>query len=436
MLNASVGLSTERTENVAAKEALKEALGGMNGKPKLCILAVDHTARKRYNYNEIIEVVYNELGEDVLIIGSSVSGIMVNNRLALKSVGMLLLEGDINIDAKFMFEKSRLNYGNIADDILKYKETVPKRDNQFMLLFQDGIKLPKETLQRTRSLNSRMVALMSGFIGKQFQKQFEQFAEQGLGFPSTQELLEKLFKNGWEIPIIGNVTTNATDYKSYEFYKNKVLEDSILGVIISGSNNTKFAFGFNHGAVSTGITCTPTKYIGNFLLKIDGEPALKGYCKAFNIEKDILYELENQGFVNYYHVLGAREPDGKSYHLTLTLTDPTMENLIVSGFPFNKIPDKIELFMSNSKMVLNSAVEAIRKLKEQINEPKFLFGIDCSLRWNCMGDLLDKYIEAIRTELGKDVPLFMIGSGGEIFGTKNNDYYSNHMTFVPLIGGN
>ncbi|MHA1341555.1 MAG: FIST N-terminal domain-containing protein [Promethearchaeota archaeon] len=437
MLNASVGMSTERDSSLAGKEAIKEALEGMNGKPKLCILAIDHQTKRKYDYNKVLKAVYSELDKDTLLIGSSVGGIMVNNRLAFKSVGTLLIEGDINIDAEFMYTKSRINYEQIADSLLEIHNNIEKKDDQVMIMFQDGPKFLPEVIAQQRSLNSRAVSLMSGLVNRIFRKQLEQFWEKGMGFPSTQELLEILFNNGWEIPIIGNLATNPEDFQSYEFYKDQVLEDAFLGAIISGTNNTKLAYGFTQGAKPTGISCTPTKKIGNFILKIDGKPALKGFCNAFNIEKDIFKELETQGYLNYYHVFGNKEEiNGKEYyHLTLTLTDPELENLIISGFPFNKVPEKIELFMSSSSMVLNSAVEIIKNLKNKVTEPKFLFGIDCVLRWSSMGDNLDKYIESIRSELGKDVPLFMVGAGGEVYGSKGHNYYQNNMTFIPLLGG-
>jgi hypothetical protein len=94
---------------------------------------------------------------------------------------------------------------------------------------------------------------------------------------------------------------------SYEFYNNKVLEDAVLGVIMSGSGNTKFGYSFIQGAVPTGISCEPTKNIGNFILRIDGKPALQGFCNAFNIEKESLKELENQGFLTITQVFGTKE---------------------------------------------------------------------------------------------------------------------------------
>lgn len=437
MLNASVGLSTNRSSKQAGLEAIKDALSGFNGKPKLAILAVDHLTRNKFKYQDIIDAVRSELDPDIPIIGSTVCGVMVNERLTLRSVGTMLLGGDINVDTKFSYEKSRINYPEIAEDLLMKKQEIPKKDQQVMLMFQDGPKFPPETIAQQRSLNSRAVSLLSSLITRVFKKQLEEFWEKGLGFPSVQDLLGVLFEKGWDIPILGNCATNPEDFIHYEFYNNKVLSDAVLGVILSGQGNTKFGYDFIQGAKPTGITCTPTKSIGNFLLKIDGKPALKGFCNAFNIEKESLKELENQGFLNYYHVFGTQETiEGKDfYHLTLTLTDPELENLIISGFPFYKVPEKIELFTCNTKLVLDSVDDVLKSATKDITNPKFLFGIDCVNRWSSMGDNLDKYIESIRENIGKDTPTLMVGAGGEIYGTQKNDYYMNNQTFIPFIGG-
>jgi len=438
MLNASVGLSIDGNSRGAGLEAVKNALGGLNGKPKLAILAVDHLTRNKFKYEDIISAVRSELDKEIPIIGSTVCGVMVNERLTLRSVGVMLLGGDINIDSHFVYEKSRINYSKIAADLLKIKSGIPKKDQQLMLMFQDGPQFPAETLAQQRSLNSRAVSLLSSLITKIFKKQLEEFWEKGLGFPSVQELLTKLYSNGWDIPTIGNIATNPEDFVHFEFYDNKVLDDAICGVIMSPEGNTKFGHDLIQGAIPTGISCEPTKKIGNFLLKIDGKPALKGFCNAFNIEKESLKELENQGYLNYYHVFGKQENvDGRDlYHLTLTMTDPELDNLVISGFPFENVPKKIELFTSNAKLTLNSVDTVMKSAMSGINEPRFLFGIDCVNRWSSMGDNLDKYIESIQENIGNDVPTLMVGAGGEIYGNQKIDYYNNNQTFIPFIGGN
>ena len=167
-------------------------------------------------------------------------------------------------------------------------------------MFQDGYKFPAKTIEQQKSLNSKFVSYMTGFITKQFEKQIDEFKKNGIGYPSTQELLEVLYDEGWDLPIIGNLASNPQDFVSYEFYNDRVLSDAVIGSVVSGTGSTKFGYGFTQGAESTGIFCHATKKIGNFLLKIDNQPALKGFCNAFNLEMQSLYELESQSIFKLF----------------------------------------------------------------------------------------------------------------------------------------
>ena len=72
-------------------------------------------------------------------------------------------------------------------------------------------------------------------------------------------------------------------------------------------------------------------------------------------------------------MLGTREKKGnKEYiHLTATITDPNLEGLINSGFPFDKVPKKIEIFQSPMKSLLNTVQQAVNDAKQDIVDPKF-----------------------------------------------------------------
>jgi len=437
MLEAHVGCSTEPDSYRAGRLIAKEALEGASTKSKLAILAIDSLTRKKYDYGEVLKGVREEIGAEIPLIGSSVNGLIVNDRFALKSAGLLLLGGDFNVDAAFSFGKSRQKYQSIADEIVQIKKGLQPKPNQLMFMFQDGMKFPPETMDRQKSLNSRMVALFSGMITRAFKNQFEEFAEKGMGMASTQELIDRLYAQGWDIPIIGNLATNARDYDNVEFFNEKVLQDAVLGVILSGTNDTKFGYGFAAGAEPSGISCSITKNIGSFLLRINGKSAVKGFCEAVGIEKESLVELQNLGYINIYNILGTREKIGdKEYiHPVVTITNPDLENLIVSGFPFDKVPEKAEIFRSSSQILLKSTKEGIMEAKKNIDDPKFIIGIDCALRFTAFGDNLHKVVETYRETMGKDVTRFIIGSGGEVFATRPNGFFFNNYTVVTFVGG-
>ncbi len=438
MIDAGVGLSTDNSSFKAGKDSAKDALSMMSAKPKLCILAVDNITRQKFDYQKVVDGVRDIIGPRPKLIGSTVNGVMVNKRFALKSVGVMLIGGDdIDIHSAFEFTKSRIEYKKIADSIYKMKKSLAEKNNQLLLMFQDGVKFPPEIMEQQKMLNNKMVSYLSGLVGRIFKKKLEQFKEDGMGMPSVQELITRLYDKGWDIPIIGNVATNLKNYESKEFFEDHTLEDACLGVFMSGSENAKFGYGFAAGAEPTGIKCKPTKAIGSFLLKIDDKPALNGFCEAVDIEPKTLANLENDGFVNFYYILGTQEKVGdRDYtHLVGTITNPELPNLVVSAFPFDKVPDQAEIFRSNMNILMKTTRQAVEEAVAGIKKPKFFLGIECVIRLLAYGDNLPKSIEIIDEILGDDVPRMILGSGGEIFGTKPNDYYFNNFTFLGFAGG-
>lgn len=437
MLDAGVGIISEKESYSAGKKVAQEALESMNVKPKLAILAVDSLTRRHFDNAEVLRGVKEEIGSDVTLIGSTVNGILVKDRFALRSIGLMLIGGDISIDTSYNYTKSRLNYENIAEQIYQKSLSLEPKDSRFMLMFQDGMKFPPEILAKQQSLNSRVVSLLSSLINRFFKRQLDEFKEKGIGMPSVQELLETLYIKGWNLPIIGNIATNVRDYDSVEFFNDEIGNDNVVGVILSGQGSTKFGVGFAAGAESTGKTCIPTKNIGNFLLRIDGKPALIGLCDAAGIQKESLEELRSSNYLNYHTILGTKEKkENKEYiHLTATITNPQLESLVNTGFPFERVPDKIEIFQSNMGILYKTAESAVAQALENISNPKFLFGIDCAIRFFGYGDSFPRIVKKIDDTIGKDIPRMIIGSGGEIFGTNDVDYFFNNMTFVTLAGG-
>ncbi|MBN1800437.1 MAG: hypothetical protein JW891_02970 [Candidatus Lokiarchaeota archaeon] len=438
MLDAGVGITTEKDGYIAGKVVAKQALEHMKTKPKLAILAVDALSRRKYNYQEILRGIKEELGPNITLIGSTVNGILVNDRFALRSVGLMLIGGDFSVDASFNESNSRMEFEKIAETIYQKNLGLQPKDDRFLLLFQDGIKFPPEIFAKQATLNSRVVVFMSGIVKRFFKKELDEMKEKGMGMPAVQELLENLYAKGWKYPVVGNVASNIRDYDSVEFYNDTVGTDNVVGTILSGSGNTKFGYGFAAGAESTGKTCTPTKNIGNFLLKIDGKPALLGLCSAVGITKEALYELKSGGYLNYHIIMGMREIKDNGddiIHLTATITDPELESLVNTGFPFERVPDKIEIFQSNMEIMHRTARDAVSQALSGISNPKFLLGFDCAIRFLAYGDNLPRIVKTIDDTIGKDIPRMILGSGGEVYGRMGVDYYFNNVTFVTLAGG-
>ncbi|GAB4319850.1 MAG: hypothetical protein Kow0069_23500 [Promethearchaeota archaeon] len=437
MVEASVAMSTEKDSTRAGREVAKEALAGLSASPKLAVVAVDSLTRTKFKYDEVLRGIREEIGTEVPLIGSIANGVLVNERFALKSVGLMLLGGDVEVDSHFGYGNSRMGWQDIADDLLRTKQGLAPNPQRVMLSFYDGARFPPEMMEQQKKLNSRVVGLMSGLLTRIFRRKMAEMWEQGMGMPTVQEIITYLYEKGWDFPILGNVSMAMLDYKQFEFYMDQVMVDAVTGAIISGKGGTKFGFGYGAGALPTNIDIEVNRNIGNFFLKINRQAALEGFCSAIGIRKESLEELRHEDYTNYIYLLGTTEEvDGEEYaHLTVTMTDPNLDNLVMSGFPFDKIPEKISIFESNPKVLLETTKKAVAKAKSEISKPKFLLGFDCVLRNFAYGDMEPFVAQAIRETLGEDVPVLIFGSGGEVLGIKRDDYYWNSFTLIPLVGG-
>ncbi len=438
MLDASVSMSIDSDSYTAGRNVAKDALQGMKTKPKLAVLAVDGLTRKKYKYPEILRGIGEILGPDVVLVGSTVNGMYVNDRFALKSVGLMLIGGDFNIDFTYNMPKCHSQFQQIGESILQKGLALPPSKNRFLLMFHDGVKFPPAMFEQQKMLNSRVVRLLTGLVSRVFKKQFEDFQEKGMGFPTAQETIDVLFdNNNWNTQVIGNVASNLRDYDSFEFFNNQMLEDASIGAMLSWNEGTKFNFGFEAGAEPTGMSCVPTKAIGSFILNIDNKPALQGFCDAINFDKSSLEGLKYNGYVNIWNIIGTRDMiDGKErIHLQGTLTNPELENLVMASYPFSKVPPKFEIFRSNPKILFNTVEMAVKNAMNGINDPKFLLGFDCMARFSAYGDNFPRIIKLVGDTIGKDTPRMIVGAGGEIFGAKKNDFHSNAFTFVTIVGG-
>ena len=172
-------------------------------------------------------------------------------------------------------------------------------------------------------------------------------------------------------------------------------------------------------------------------MRINDKPALEGFCESINLEPESLRNLANDAYINFYYMLGtSNDVAGRQViHLTGTITSPETPNLIVTAFPFNKVPGKAQIFRSSTKILMKTTKDAIVEATQNISTPRFLLGIECAERLLAYADNYPKAIEIMRDTIGADVPRMIIGKMDKIFGYQKNDYYLNMFTFLTFVGG-
>lgn len=433
MIEASVGLSTHPNSLEAGKEAIKKALAGLSGKPKLAIVGIDLSSAKIYKLDDVLKGIKSEL-PNIPIIGGGAVSMMINEDVAIRSVGIILLSGDFDIVNPQVWTQSRKNFEKIAPQMVQmYKPLIGKTQNELLMLFTSGYRIPPDVMAQQKRFDSFGARVFSSLVSRFFWGSMNDFAKEGKGFPITQELVEYLVQNKISCPIVGTQCGDLTGINAYEFFNERVYYDSVISCMIS-SNTDKFGVGFDPGIIRTGKKLTITKNVGPFLMGINNKKALEGLLEELGYEKESLNELSYQGYINFLSLLGLVDED--QVHPYIAVTDPQYDS-IFTVLPPKMVEKKLEVEIceATGESILESAKNAVRKAIENIKDPKFLIYFVCSGRVNLLGDRIIDQMNVIRDEIGKDIPVFGFGSSGEIKNSRAGGYHLNNMSIVTIAGG-
>ncbi|MFX1294143.1 MAG: FIST N-terminal domain-containing protein [Promethearchaeota archaeon] len=433
MIEASVGLSTDYNSLRAGKEAVKLALKDLSGKPNLAIIGIDTCSSKLYNFEEVLKGIRSEI-PDVPLIGGGSVGIIINDDIAIRSVGIMLLSGDFNVIKPQIWHRARKNYEQIGQRMIQtYSPYLGQTENELLLLFASGYRVPSDVLAQQKRFDSWGARVFSSLVSRVFWNNMKKFAEEGKGFPVTQELIDILVENKINCPIVGTQVGDLTGEIAYEFFNNQVSYDSIISCLLS-SDHVKFGTGFSAGVVCTGKKFKITKNVGPFLLGINKKKALDGLLEILGYERDVLKELGYQGYVNFLSLMGLS--DNGETHPYIAVTNPIYDS-IFTVLPPKRVNKNIEIEIceATGELILESAKDAVKMAKESVKVPKFLIFFDCSGRLSLLGDRIIDEIEIIRKEIGSDIPIFGFGSSGEIRNSPPGGYHLNNMSIVTIVGG-
>ncbi len=432
MIEAAVGFSTNPNSFDAGKEAVVTALKSISEKPKLAIVGIDLACPKTYKLEDVLKGIKSEI-PDVPLIGGGSVGMIINEDIAIRSVGIILLAGDFNVIKPQIWLNSRKNYEQIGRQMLQtYGPFINKTENELLLAFTSGYRIPSDVLAQQKRFDSWGARVFSSLVSRVFWGNMKDFAEEGKGFPVTQEIIEYLVQTQFNCPIVGSQCGDITGERAFEFFNDKVAYDSVIACLLS-SDKVKFGIGFDAGIQPTGKKFTITKNVGPFLMGINNKKALEGLLELLGYEKESLKELKYQGYINFLSLMGLSDADG--IHPYLSITNPEYDS-IFTVLPPKMVEKKMEIEICEASClsILKSAEKAVKQAKEQVKNPKFLIYFECSGRLTMLGDRIIDEMAILRKEVGPNVPIFGFGSSGEIKSSTPGGYHLNNMSIVTIVG--
>jgi hypothetical protein len=200
--------------------------------------------------------------------------------------------------------------------------------------------------------------------------------------------------------------------RTYQFYNNEVLTDSVVGVYLN--TDIFCGYGVRHGFSPTGEPFLVTKAKGNILYELNQKPAIDAYLEYFGLSKDEkgLEKLGAMKEVNFYPLgipiwreeylivhLNYRNPDG-----SIICANEIQENSIVRIMRANK-----EDILNATRLAVNQALSMIKGKKIRV-----CFIFDCVTRPYLLEESIGEELRIVKEILGEDIPVSGFYTYGEI----------------------
>ncbi len=247
----------------------------------------------------------------------------------------------------------------------------------------------------------------------------------------TQEVL------GTSFPIVGG--SAGDDYlfqKTYQYYGDKVLSDSVVGILLGG--DISVGIGIRHGWHAIGKAHEVTQAHGNVIERIDGEQALKLYQDYFGREAENLKDSP-WAKIGTIYPLGMSIPDEEEYLIRYAYKATDTGFLVCAA----EVPQGslVRLMIADKDGVLNAAREAALKAKEALKGRSILAVIifDSIARKRVLGRIAQEEIEVIKKTLGRPYPMVGFYTYGEQAPLRaeryaGKSYFHNEAVVVMAIG--
>lgn len=216
---------------------------------------------------------------------------------------------------------------------------------------------------------------------------------------------------GTAFPIVGGSAGDDFAFKkTYQYYNDQVLTDSVVGVGFSG--NFAWGVGVMHGWEPVGIPMKVTKSKGRVLEKLDGKPALEIYEDYFGKKTEELVK-EPLARIAYTYPLGMNVKGSSELLLRdVVIADKKGRITCAAEIPQDA---EVRLMIGGPEKAIAAAKKAAETAMTRLKgaKPKSIIIFDCIARWKLLGGQIGDEISAIQDILGSQVPMIGFYTYGE-----------------------
>ncbi|MBW6441218.1 FIST C-terminal domain-containing protein [Patescibacteria group bacterium] len=363
---ATVGFSQDANAKKAGNGACSAALENLKNAKLLIVFA-----SSSYNQEELVSAI-KEIGGDIPMIGCSTAGEITDSGIHKDSVAIMAIESDeINFIAA--------DGGSINSNPLGA-----------------GARLAKEIIKKAGGVGVDAVLMLVDVLS-------------GNGADAVRGVRSV---TGDDMLIIGGAAGDNFEFKqTTQYCNNQALPSSIVGAGIVGSKVV--AVGVKHGWVPIGTVMEITKSEGAVLQEINGKPAIYIYEEYFGKKAEELRE-EPLAKMAITYPLGIFIEGSKEMLIRDAIT--VDENGAMTCAAEVPVGSKVRLMIGNKEEAIKAAKEAAEKALSGLEgkEPAAAVIFNCIARQKLFGRHANDEIEAIKSVLGKDVPIIGFYTYGEI----------------------
>ncbi len=393
MIKATIGLSQNLgNHREAAEEAAREAVDRLGDQKPSILFAFSSI---KYNQEDVLAGIKSVV-PDVPIVGGSAAGEITSWTTVFDAVNVMAVVSD-----QIAFA---IGFG-----------TGVSKDS-----FRAGVMAAKSVIKNINGKKPDLfIMLPDGMTGN--------------GAAIVEGVKSVLGEN---FPIIGG--SSGDDYlfkRTYEYYRDKVLSDAVVGVGISG--NFSYGFGIRHGWKPAGLPLKVTKANGVTLQEIDNKPALKVYEESFGKDASELVK-EPLARMAYTYPLGIEVKGSEE----LLIRDPVIANEKGEITMAAAIPEgtTVRLMMAGSDTAIRAAKKAAEIARGQLGgrPARFILMFNCMARNKLLGVRCNEENQVVQNAIGSDVPMmgfYTYGEQGPLLGKKGTPAYFHNETMTLLVVG-
>ena len=216
---------------------------------------------------------------------------------------------------------------------------------------------------------------------------------------------------GTSFPILGaSGADNFRFEKSFQYYENQVLEDSLCGSLFFGT--LTFGIGSRHGWLPLGRSRRVTRAMGNFVEELDGKPAVSIYEDYFG--EDFYKSDEPLARRSLFYPLGL-STGGEELLIRQPLSVGSGGSLVCAG----EVPEgqEVRLMIGTKESLLDATRHAAQGVLKTLSGKKarIVFIFESASRRKLLGRDAHQELQIFHEFFGEDIVIAGCYDYGEKF---------------------